>query len=60
MGWVMWIIFYPNTRQWGGGFRGCDQWITLVHSWTIQDDFACCTFTFVSMVLWTCGSFFGS
>ena len=32
----------------------------LDHSWTILDHFADCTFNFVPMVLWTCGSFFGS
>ena len=61
MGWVIRIIFDPNTRQWGGGgFGGGDPWITLDHSWTILDHFAYCTLNFVSMVLWTCGSFFGS
>ena len=32
MGWVIRIIFDPNTRQWGGGgggFKGGDQWITF-------------------------------
>ena len=61
MGWVIRIIFDPNTRQWGGGgFGGGDPWITLDHSWTILDHFAYCTFNFVPMVLCTCGSFFGS
>ena len=30
MGWVIRIIFDPNTRQWrGGGFEGGDPWITF-------------------------------
>ena len=32
MGWVIRIIFDPNTRQWGGGgggFKGGDPWITF-------------------------------
>ena len=29
-GWVIRIIFDPNTRQWGGGgFKGGDPWITF-------------------------------
>ena len=45
MGWVIRIIFDPNTRHWGGGgFEGGIPWITLDHSWTILDHFAHCTF----------------
>ena len=57
MGWVIRIIFDPNTRQWGGGggvmgyvIRGS----LLDHSWTIFDHFTHCTFNSVPMVLWTC------
>ena len=36
MGWVIRIIFDPNTRQWGGGgFEGGDPWIILGPFWTI-------------------------
>ena len=59
MGWVIRIIFDPNTRQWGGGggSRVVIRGSLLDHSWTILDHFANCTFNFVPMVLWTCGSF---
>ena len=60
MGWVIRIIFDPNTRQWGGVSRVMIRGSLLDHSWTLLDHFACCTFNSMPMVLWTCGSFFGS
>ena len=62
MGWVIQIIFDPHTRQWGGGgfSRVVIRGSLLDHSWTILDHVAYCTFNCVPMVLWTCGSFFGS
>ena len=39
MGWVIRIIFDPNTRQWGGGVSGVvirgSLWIILGPFWTI-------------------------
>ena len=59
MGWVIRIIFDPNTRQWGGGgvYGVGDPWITFG---SFLDHFAHCTFNSVPMVLWTFASFFGS
>ena len=58
MGWVIRIIFDPNTRQWGGGegYGGSDPWITFG---SFLDHFQpSCSLYF--LVLWTCASFFGS
>ena len=56
--WVIRIIFGSKHQSPGrGGFEGGDPWIPFG---SFLDHFAHYSFNSMCMVLWTCGSFFGS